>query len=404
MKTAKKNDWPKTVTVGNATVKVYRRITQSGKPGFMVCFMDTGGKRKFESCSDETQAMKNATKKAETLSTFGARVAGTSGDQIAELVRLGDFLKPFGVTVTQAVGAVGAWLSRFGTLEEISRALVAGPMTGGNVVERTVGQAVAEMLTQKKSNGVSKKYYQDIKYRLENKFAPAFKCNASTVTTSQIQSWLDGRKMPARTYMNFHRLLNVLFEFCVARNYCALNPLAKVETRKIRAGEVVIYTPDEMKKLLAKADDEFKPMLVICGFAGLRTEEFKRLTWANVDFESGNIILDAVQAKTASRRVVPMSANLRAWLEDYKHKKGLVWTDGDIHHAQEKVGKLAGVPWKKNALRHSFCSYRLGVVHDAAKVAFEAGNSAPMIHGHYKALVTDQAAQEWFAIVPPAKT
>jgi hypothetical protein len=36
----------------------------------------------------------------------------------------------------------------------------------------------------------------------------------------------------------------------------------------------------------------------------------------------------------------------------------------------------AGIKWKKNALRHSFCSYRLAVIEDAAKVAYEAGNSA----------------------------
>jgi site-specific recombinase XerD len=237
---------------------------------------------------------------------------------------------------------------------------------------------------------------------LENKFAVAFNCNVDTVTSAMIQTWLDARKMPAQTYMNFLRLINVFFEFCVARNYCEKNPVGKVETRKVRAGAVVIYTPDEMKKLLAKASDEFRPMLAICGFAGLRTEEFKRLTWGDVDFAGANIILDAGQAKTASRRVVPLVANLRAWLEPYQDKKGLVWRDGDIHHVQKTCGKLAGVTWKKNALRHSFCSYRLGVLHDAAKVAFEAGNSAKIIHGHYNALATDQAAREWFAIVPPA--
>jgi integrase len=181
--------------------------------------------------------------------------------------------------------------------------------------------------------------------------------------------------------------------------------VGKVGTRKVRAGAVNIYTPDEMQKLLAKAPDEFRPMLLLAGFAGIRTEEFTRLKWSGLNFDQSCIVLDDDVVKnhrTASRRVVPMSANLRAWLEPYKAKKGLVWTDGDIHHAQENCGKLAGVPWKKNGLRHSFCSYRLAVLNDAVKVAFEAGNSATTIHSHYKALVTEQAAREWFAIVPPA--
>ena len=33
--------------------------------------------------------------------------------------------------------------------------------------------------------------------------------------------------------------------------------------------------------------------------------------------------------------------------------------------------------------------------------ALEAGNSAQMIHGNYKSLVSERQAREWFAIVPP---
>jgi hypothetical protein len=57
--------------------------------------------------------------------------------------------------------------------------------------------------------------------------------------------------------------------------------------------------------------------------------------------------------------------------------------------------------WVRNGLRHSFCSYRLAVTHDPARVATEAGNSPNMIHRHYKALVTEKEGHEWFSIVPP---
>jgi len=68
--------------------------------------------------------------------------------------------------------------------------------------------------------------------------------------------------------------------------------------------------------------------------------------------------------------------------------------------ASQKCAATAGVPWKQNVLRHSFCSYRLAVTSDVSKVALEAGNSVTMIHAHYKALVTEQAGKEWFAIMP----
>ena len=61
------------------------------------------------------------------------------------------------------------------------------------------------------------------------------------------------------------------------------------------------------------------------------------------------------------------------------------------------------MPWKRNALRHSFISYRLGIVKDVGQVALEAGNSASMIFKHYRQLVTETAAKEWFGILPPTR-
>lgn len=58
------------------------------------------------------------------------------------------------------------------------------------------------------------------------------------------------------------------------------------------------------------------------------------------------------------------------------------------------------MPWRHNALRHSFCSYRLADVKSAAEVALEAGNSPQMIFQHYRELVTEKAAKAWFAITP----
>jgi hypothetical protein len=61
------------------------------------------------------------------------------------------------------------------------------------------------------------------------------------------------------------------------------------------------------------------------------------------------------------------------------------------------------VKWKHNALRHSFCSYRLAAIKSAAQVSLEAGNSPQMIFKHYRELVTEEDARNWFGIVPKAK-
>ena len=55
---------------------------------------------------------------------------------------------------------------------------------------------------------------------------------------------------------------------------------------------------------------------------------------------------------------------------------------------------------QRNGLRHSFISYRLALIQDAAKVALEAGTSPQMIFSNYRELVTADEAQAWFAVAP----
>ncbi|MCW5556808.1 MAG: hypothetical protein KIT22_03055, partial [Verrucomicrobiae bacterium] len=77
----------------------------------------------------------------------------------------------------------------------------------------------------------------------------------------------------------------------------------------------------------------------------------------------------------------------------HTHEHALSW-------ALMKVARAAGVPWVKNGLRHSFCSYRLAVTKNAAQVAHEAGNSAGMVFKHYRELVTEAQGKAWFDIRP----
>ena len=60
----------------------------------------------------------------------------------------------------------------------------------------------------------------------------------------------------------------------------------------------------------------------------------------------------------------------------------------------------AQVARKHNALRHSFISYRLAIIKNVHQVSLEAGNSPQMVFAHYRQLVTETQATEWFGIVP----
>jgi integrase len=237
-----------------------------------------------------------------------------------------------------------------------------------------------------------------------NRFAKDFAVDIGSVTTADVQRWLDRVKAAPQTVKNFQTVLGTLFSFAEARGYVFKggNPLDAVETISASGGAIEIYTPKEIADLLKASSNEFLPVVALGAFAGLRTAEIERLEWKNIDLAGGFIHVAGEKAKTRSRRLVPILPNLAQWLAPYAKQTGLVWkaTENELKDARAETVKAAATPWKDNGCRHSFCSYRLAAVQSAAQVALEAGNSPQMIFKHYRELVKPEAAKTWFAIAP----
>jgi hypothetical protein len=111
------------------------------------------------------------------------------------------------------------------------------------------------------------------------------------------------------------------------------------------------------------------------------------------------IEIRAGQAKTASRRVVPITGNLAAWLEPIK-RTGKVVSSKNLHVDVPALARALKIEWPRNVLRHSFISYRIAIVQSADQVALEAGNSPSIIFKHYRELTTEEQADKWFSIMP----
>ena len=116
-----------------------------------------------------------------------------------------------------------------------------------------------------------------------------------------------------------------------------------------------------------------------------------------MDLDRRIIEVRAGQAKTASRRVIPISDNLAAWLASLR-RRGRVVPSCRQHREITALAKSLGIPWPRNVLRHSFISYRIAIVKSADQVALEAGNSPAIIFRHYRELTTEETAKEWFGI------
>ena len=275
-----------------------------------------------------------------------------------------------------------------------------------HITPKTPAEIVEELIAQKRADGMSERYCDDLSYRC-GRFARAFQCEIGSITPALVQQFLNGLNLSARSVNNFRKTLKTLFEFARARRHLPKDiDLLEGISRQREHSTIEIYTPQEMATLLLAASGNKLLSIALRGFAGLRSAELERLQWNQIRLGAEpHLIVNADQAKTRSRRLVPISDNLAAWLAPLAKKSGSVWPHGHdyLYESQRAVARKAGVKWKQNALRHSFISYRMALVKDANQVALEAGNSPDIIFRNYLELVTRTQASSWFGIEPEAK-
>jgi integrase len=130
-----------------------------------------------------------------------------------------------------------------------------------------------------------------------------------------------------RSRRNHRDVLGFFFCWLVLKGYLPkgadlLEGVQNYSARKI--GEIEIYSPDELARLIAHADAAMLPFIVIQAFAGLRHAEVDRMDWQEIDLDYGFIEVVAAKSKTGERRLVPMHDNLKAWLLKHRKPRGKV--------------------------------------------------------------------------------
>lgn len=279
-------------------------------------------------------------------------------------------------------------------------------------------------------------------WRLERVGRSLGKQAVAVISGNDLAAWLDGRALSPVNRNNYRRSLSALFNYAVAQGVASANPLDRVPVIKVEASPVTFWTAEQVRLLLHAAEalkPEIVPYLAVLALAGLRPAEGEGLLWESINITEKIIRVEGSISKTRTRRVVPISDNLVAWLVRYRKKTGPVapksqtlrrWRERtaaatlvpDWHErlAKHKAMKgtdiaAAGLTWDKivadakevrkelwpvDILRHSFASHWLPVHHDENKLAEIMGNSPGIIHRHYRGLVTEKEAAPYWEIQP----
>jgi len=225
---------------------------------------------------------------------------------------------------------------------------------------------------------------------------------------------LTGMTAGERTKKNARDVIGYFGRWLVLHGYLARGTdlTEGVQRYGMKSGEIHIFTVDEIKKLVENASARLLPYIVIGAWAGLRGAEIQRLDWSEVDLQDGFIEVKGEKAKTETRRLVPIKPNLAVWLKDVHKKSGAVCPFTNVVSQLMKVvatinkARPDGSPdkdklrWKRNALRHSYISFRVAECADVPRVADESGNSVTVIRINYLKRLKPQQAQAWFDVMP----
>jgi len=392
------------VTQGSVTLKVYE-VSRGTRTVYSVSHKE-GGRRQLKQFGDMVKALTWASNRAKEIDRGKAPAFILSPDEAAMYQRARQILAGTGKSLDEMAREYVDARDTLGGAVRLDVAATYYAERRLRLVQRTVPEVVDELLVARAHKSI--RHVKDLRGRL-GRFAREVTGYIANVTQRDLALWLRRLGLSSRSHDNFRQVLVLLFRFAQKQGYL---PEGRTEAEKTESigddgeGEIGIFTADEMRRLLNAARNDVLPYLVLGAFAGIRTAEIVRLDWREINFESGYIEIKKSKAKTKGRRLIKMQPNLVAWLKKAVKPSGPVTSLARPEKTASEIiaAKLdPAIPWKRNGLRHSYCTYRMAILQNEHQVSAEMGNSPAMVFANYRALTTKEQAKKWFAIMPKEK-
>jgi len=243
----------------------------------------------------------------------------------------------------------------------------------------------------------------------------------------------DGTPLSAKSKKNVHGTLHKALEKAVSLGYIRHNPADKPDLPKVKKAEIKPLADEEMVSFLrAIKGHKYEVVYVVTLFTGMREGEVLGLTWDNIDFKGGTIVIkqqlqkvrssggeyELVSTKNGkSRTITPASyvmqllASQRKAQNELRLKAGALWSNplnlvftneaGKNLCAQtvylnfKKLAAAAGVPAARfHDLRHSYAVAALRSGDDIKTVQENLGHHTAAFTLDTYAHVTEEMKRE----------
>lgn len=243
---------------------------------------------------------------------------------------------------------------------------------------------------------------------VKDKLEPLHKMLVADITPAKIQEMLS--PLSGGTRNRYLRILRAIFNHAVKHEWMTENPVERLDFVKLPKPAIEIYSHRQIKLMLLRAkriNVEMVPYFALGAFAGLRagSEELTQLKWSDIHFDEKQIVVRAAIAKNRTKRFIPMSDNLIAWLKVYLARSTNVQENvitvpyGTLRKLRKEIYRHKWIP---AGLRHSYASAMInsGQSIDDTVLALGHRGDPKLLWSHYYLATSKEEAEKYWQISP----
>src|SRR4030095_13535101 len=218
-------------------------------------------------------------------------------------------------------------------------------ITGDDLPDTSVRGFIASWLERKKPEIApsTSAFYRNAASKFLTFLGPAADDDLTAVTRDQLTRFRNeqAKLFSAATVNHQTKFLRMLFRAARRDALIADDPAGFVDTvRQRNRPERRPFTLDELRAVLAVADEEWKSM-IFCGiYSGQRLSDIASLTWANIDLTRNEIRI--VTRKTGKRMIIPIATSLARCLEALPSSDD---PNAPVHPRAYAIVKAQGKMW-----------------------------------------------------------
>lgn len=265
----------------------------------------------------------------------------------------------------------------------------------------TIEEAVELWISHSAAEGLERSTIEPRKRHLKLHIAPFIgRVKLAELTTPKVNAFLDQLRDAGRSAAMRRKVLTSLgaaLSFAKGRGLVAQNVALGIKVRsddRHRANGPLFPTKEELKLLIDRVPERWRPYIVTAIFTGMRASELRGLRWCDVDFDAGTIrVTQRADAwgkmgspkSAAGRRDIPLVPMVLNTLRQRKQPGELVFTNtlgGVISHHNfhtyvwKPLLKACGLDYEFHSLRHAAASLFIELGWQPKRVQAVMGHSS----------------------------